>query len=97
MRAVIGKPDSQTYFFTDRIKEVTYNPYWNVPRSIVINEMLPKLWRDPSWLDRQGYEVSNSRGRQVASSAVNWGAVATDQARHRRAPAARPRQRARGS
>ena len=79
MRAVVGKPDAQTYFFTDRIKEVTYNPYWNVPRSIVINEMLPKLWRDPSWLSRQGYEVSNSRGRQVASNAVNWGAVATDQ------------------
>ena len=54
MRAVIGKPNSQTYFFTDRIKEITYNPYWNVPRSIVINEMLPKLWRDPSYLDRLG-------------------------------------------
>jgi len=80
MRAVIGKPDSQTYFFTNRIKEVTYNPYWNVPRSIVINEMLPKLWRDPSYLSRLGYEVSNSRGRQVASNAIDWGAVATDQA-----------------
>jgi len=79
MRAVVGKPGSQTYFFTDRIKEVTYNPYWNVPRSIVINEMLPKLWRDPSWLSRQGYEVSNRSGRQVASNAVDWGAVATDQ------------------
>jgi L,D-transpeptidase YcbB len=79
MRAVIGKPDSQTYFFTDRIKEVTYNPYWNVPRSIVINEMLPKLWRNPSYLDRLGYEVSNSRGRQVASNAVDWAGVAADQ------------------
>jgi len=79
MRAIIGKPDAQTYFFTDRIKEVVYNPYWNVPRSIVINEMLPKLWRDPSWLDRQGYEVNNSRGRQVASSAVDWSAVAANQ------------------
>jgi murein L,D-transpeptidase YcbB/YkuD len=79
MRAVIGKPSAQTYFFTDRIKEITYNPYWNVPRSIVINEMLPKLWRNPSYLDRLGYEVSNSRGREVASSAVDWSAVATQQ------------------
>ena len=80
MRAVIGKPNSQTYFFTDRIKEVIYNPYWSVPRSIVINEMLPKLWRNPSYLDRLGYEVSNSRGRQVASNAVDWAAVATNEA-----------------
>lgn len=80
MRAIVGKRNAQTYFFTDRIKEVTYNPYWNVPRSIVINEMLPKLWRDPSYLDRLGYEVSNSRGREVASSAVDWAAVASQQA-----------------
>jgi L,D-transpeptidase YcbB len=86
MRAVIGKPDSQTYFFTDRIKEVTYNPYWNVPRSIVINEMLPKLWRNPSYLDRLGYEVSNSRGRQVASNGVDWAGVAADQAVEVRQP-----------
>ena len=50
-----------------------------MPRSIVINEMLPKLWRNPSYLDRLGYEVSNSRGREVASSAVDWSAVATQQ------------------
>jgi murein L,D-transpeptidase YcbB/YkuD len=86
MRAVIGRPDSQTYFFTDRIKEVVYNPYWSVPRSIVINEMLPKLWRNPSYLDRLGYEVSNSRGRQVASNAVDWAAVAADQAVEVRQP-----------
>src|SRR3954468_3681001 len=86
MRAVIGKPDSQTYFFTDRSKEVTYNPYWNVPRSIVVNEMLPKLWRNPSYLDRLGYEVSNSRGRQVASNAVDWAGVAADQAVEGRQP-----------
>jgi L,D-transpeptidase YcbB len=86
MRAIIGKPNAQTYFFTDRIKEITYNPYWNVPRSIVINEMLPKLWRNPSYLDRLGYEVSNSRGREVASSAVDWAAVATQQISVRQPP-----------
>jgi murein L,D-transpeptidase YcbB/YkuD len=80
MRAVIGKPDSQTYFFTDRIREVIYNPYWSLPRSIVINEMLPKLWRNPSYLDHLGYEVNNSRGRQVASNAVDWAAVANNEA-----------------
>ena len=80
MRAVIGRTDSQTYFFTDRIKEVIYNPYWSVPRSIVVNEMLPKLWRNPSYLDRLGYEVSNSRGRHVASNAVDWAAAVTNDA-----------------
>jgi len=76
MRAVVGRPDAQTYFFTDHIKDVEYNPYWNVPRSIVVNEMLPKLYRDASYLDEHGYEVLNQRGRQVASDSVNWASFA---------------------
>ena len=78
MRAVVGKPSAQTYFFVDRIKDVEYNPYWNVPRSIVINEMLRHLYNDPGWLNHRGYEVSNERGRQIASNSVNWAAVASD-------------------
>jgi murein L,D-transpeptidase YcbB/YkuD len=78
MRAVIGKPSAQTYFFVDKIKDVEYNPYWNVPRSIVINEMLPRLYRDPSWLNQKGYEVANDHGRQIASNSVNWAAFARD-------------------
>ena len=76
MRAIVGKPNHQTYFFTDTIKSVEYNPYWNVPRSIVINEMLPHLYNDPSYLDRMGYEVTNTAGRQISSSDVDWGAYA---------------------
>lgn len=80
MPAVVGRPDAQTYFFVDRIRDVQYNPYWNVPRSIVINEMLPRLYRDPGWLDQRGYEVSNERGRQIASNSVNWAAFARNKA-----------------
>ena len=76
MRAVVGRPDAQTYFFVDHIKDVEYNPYWNVPRSIVVNEMLPKLYRDASYLDEKGYEVLNQRGRKIASESVNWAAFA---------------------
>lgn len=78
MRAVVGKPSTQTFFFTAHVKTIVYNPYWNVPRSIVINEMLPHLWRDPSYLDRQGYEIINTRGRQIASADVDWGGFAHD-------------------
>jgi len=76
MRVVVGRPDAQTYFFTDHIKDVEYNPYWNVPRSIVVNEMLPKLYRDGSYLDEHGYQVLNQHGRQIASDSVNWAAFA---------------------
>ncbi len=75
---VIGQKSKQTFFFSDHIKAVEYNPYWNVPRSILINEMLGHLYRDPSYLDRHGYQVLDARGRRISSAAVNWSAVARD-------------------
>lgn len=72
MRVVVGKKSNQTNFFMDKIETVEYNPYWGVPRSIIVNEMLPKLYEDPGYLDRLGYEVSTASGRQVSSSSVDW-------------------------
>lgn len=72
MRAVVGKPSNQTSFFYDQIEQVDYNPYWGVPQSIIVNEMLPRLRNDPGYLDRAGYEVTDSSGRRISSSSINW-------------------------
>ncbi|KPB02221.1 L,D-transpeptidase family protein [Ahrensia marina] len=72
MRAVVGKPANQTNFFHDEIETVVFNPYWGVPQSIIVNEMLPKLRRDPGYLDRAGYVVSTHGGKRIASSNINW-------------------------
>lgn len=77
MRVVVGKKSNQTNFFYDQIEIVEYNPYWGVPYSIIVNEMLPKLANDPSYLDRAGYEVSTPGGRKVSSANVDWYAVAS--------------------
>lgn len=71
MRVVIGSKAHQTFFFQDMIQTVEFNPYWGVPQSIIVNEMLPKLRQDPSYLDRTGYEVAVN-GKVMPSSAVNW-------------------------
>ena len=71
MGVVVGNPTNQTYFFKDEIETVEFNPYWGIPRSIVVNEYLPKLRANPSYFDQIGYEVSYN-GRRVSSSSVNW-------------------------
>ncbi|WP_027161595.1 murein L,D-transpeptidase [Mesorhizobium sp. WSM1293] len=77
-RAVIGRTTNQTSFFYDQIKQVDFHPYWGVPQSIIVNEMLPRLRNDPGYLDRSGYEVTDSRGKRIPSSAVNWGAYGSN-------------------
>ena len=74
MRAVVGKTTNQTSFFYDEIEQIDYNPYWGVPQSIIVNEMLPRLRRDPDYLDRSGYEVFDAKGNRIPSSAVDWSA-----------------------
>jgi L,D-transpeptidase YcbB len=71
MRVVIGSKSNQTYFFQDEIETVEFNPYWGVPRSILVNEMLPKLRADAGYLDSLGYEVSVG-GKTVSSSNIDW-------------------------
>lgn len=78
MRTIVGRNATQTYFFTDTIQYVEFHPYWGVPRSILVNTYLPRLMNDPSYLDRNGFEVMDRSGRQVPSSAIDWSQYGAD-------------------
>lgn len=71
-RVIVGKPTTQTVVFHDQMETVVFNPSWGVPPSIIANEYLPKLRRDPGYLDRIGFKVVDQRGKTVPSSAVDW-------------------------
>ena len=72
-RVITGKPDKPTPLFSDRIEYLIVNPSWNVPQSIIRNEMLPKL----DALRAQGYEIRTVNGRLTSASrrasATLWG------------------------
>lgn len=72
MDVVVGKKSNQTNFFYDEIETVVLNPYWGVPQSILVNEMLPKLQRNPGYLDNNGYEVATYGGKKLSSRQINW-------------------------
>ena len=74
MKIVVGKKSNQTNFFYDEIEKVVYNPYWGMPKSILVNEYLPKLRANPAYFDQIGYEVATSRGK-VSSTSVDWFSV----------------------
>jgi murein L,D-transpeptidase YcbB/YkuD len=63
-RIVVGKPGRlATPLMTETMKFITVNPTWNVPPSIIRNEYLPALARDPYALARVGLRMGrNSDG-----------------------------------
>ncbi len=64
-RIVIGKPDMPTPLLSETMKYITINPTWNVPPSIVYNEYMPVLQRDPMALERMGLKLVYNRDGSV--------------------------------
>ena len=54
---VVGTPYHQTPVFSRPMTHIVLNPYWNVPPSIAVREILPRLREDPGYLEREGFEV----------------------------------------
>lgn len=62
MAVVVGKQQSQTPVFSDRMTYMELNPEWNVPTNIAENEILPKLASDPGYLASHNMEMVNTGG-----------------------------------
>jgi murein L,D-transpeptidase YcbB/YkuD len=57
-RVIVGRAGrTQTPLFGARMTEIIFRPYWNVPSSIVRNEILPMLARRPDYLQREQLEL----------------------------------------
>jgi murein L,D-transpeptidase YcbB/YkuD len=55
MNVVVGSTANKTVTFNDEMKHVVFSPYWNVPPSIVKNEILPHMKRNRDYLWRNNY------------------------------------------
>ncbi len=80
MRVIVGKAaQTPTPLFIARLRHVEFHPAWNIPRSIALQEIVPKLVRDPSYLARQDMELVDRGGGVVdgipSAAALRSGAV----------------------
>ena len=71
MRVVVGKPDTQTPIFDDKMTHIVFSPYWNVPPGIAEGETLPAIMRDPDFLNRQNMEVLDGSGKPVDPATID--------------------------
>jgi murein L,D-transpeptidase YcbB/YkuD len=67
MNVVVGKAfEHQTPVFAKEMKYIIFRPYWSLPLDIVRAEIVPKVKRNPRYLERKGFEVTDQAGRVVA-------------------------------
>jgi len=70
MNVIVGQQYSRlhTPVFTADMKTIVFRPYWDVPPSITRHELLPRLRRQPHYLESQNMEIVGGGGIARASS-----------------------------
>jgi murein L,D-transpeptidase YcbB/YkuD len=62
MPVIVGKEGSGTVMFNDTISQIVFSPSWNLPESIVRDEILPKMKKDPGYLKKNHMEIVSRNG-----------------------------------
>jgi L,D-transpeptidase YcbB len=78
MRVVVGRPFRHTPVFSDTMRYLVLNPYWQVPRSLAVRDLLPRVRRDPAHFAQQGLRVFRGWGpnaREIDPATVDWAAI----------------------
>ena len=71
-RIIVGKPESPTPVLSSLIECITLNPYWYVPRKIAVEEYLPEIQRDTSFITRNNFDVLDRKGNILNHDTLNW-------------------------
>ncbi len=69
---VVGKPTSPTPELSSQIQTVVTNPYWTVPKSITFNEILPRIKKDSTYLERNNFFLIDKKESKVDASTIDW-------------------------
>jgi murein L,D-transpeptidase YcbB/YkuD len=70
-RAIVGRAlRTETPVFVEELRQVIFRPYWNVPRSILLNEILPLARKDPSYLAKEHMEIVRGQSDEAPVLAV---------------------------
>ena len=68
----VGKPYRQTPVFSSTIRYLEWNPTWTVPPTILDQDVLPAIKRDPGYLQRKNMVVLTHSGDPVDPETVAW-------------------------
>ena len=90
MKVVVGRAlKTQTPVLYEKMDYLVFRPYWNVPSSIVRNEVLPTMTNDDGYLRRNDMEIVRGGGddaKVVAASDENIAALRQGDLRLRQRP-----------
>ena len=70
--AVVGDPDHPSPEVDAKAVAVNLNPTWTLPVSIIKNEIIPKMQKDPGYLNRQKIRILDGAGNVINPGSIDW-------------------------
>ena len=70
-RTVVGRGARKTPVFMSPMSYVVFSPYWHVPRSMAVNDFLPRLKQNPYALNRSKIRIFRN-GAEIDPGTVDW-------------------------
>ena len=71
-RAVVGRPYRQTPIFKAGMTHIIANPTWTIPPTILREDILPAMAKDPAYLGRKHLRIYDRGGAEVAAESIDW-------------------------
>jgi murein L,D-transpeptidase YcbB/YkuD len=81
MKVIVGKTMNSTPIFSDKLEYIVFSPFWNVPNSIIENEIKPNMLRNSNFLASQDMEIVKGEGKnlkKIPASSIDWSNVTAE-------------------
>lgn len=77
-RVIVGRPDRKTPLMRSALNNVVLNPPWNVPTTLVRQDIIPKVKKDPEYLYKHNYTLFSgwsSDAEVIDPAMIDWQTV----------------------
>jgi L,D-transpeptidase YcbB len=87
-RVIVGKPERQTPTVRATIKALNFFPHWRVPESVATLDLIPRLVKEPEYLQNERIRVltGSYNGSEVDPTNIDWRHVDANRLRFRQDP-----------
>ena len=70
--AIVGDVEHPSPEIAAHISVINLNPTWTVPTSIIKNEIIPKMQKDPGYLTREKIRILDGSGAEIDPKSIDW-------------------------
>lgn len=86
-RVIVGRVERQTPAIKATVKALNFFPYWRVPDSVAQLDLIPRLRKEPQYLDQERIRVYTADARQELDARnIDWGTASSHTVKFKQDP-----------